>query len=79
MPKILINKNERKLPPGHIAARRINYVDHNPESLFAVIKEHCIDKNEPLVVSNMNRHYNWNTEAFSLEKLKCEHGEERKY
>ncbi|KAI9254746.1 hypothetical protein EDC94DRAFT_618323 [Helicostylum pulchrum] len=76
MPKILITKNEQELPSGHIAARRIDYLDYNPDSLFAVIKEHCIDKNEPLVVSNMNKHDNWNTEAFSLERLKREHGEE---
>lgn len=78
MPKILITKNEQELPSGHIAARRIDYLDYNPDSLFAVIKEHCIDKNEPLVVSNMNKHDNWNTEAFSLERLKREHGEECK-
>ncbi|KAG2230852.1 hypothetical protein INT48_009233, partial [Thamnidium elegans] len=68
-----------ELPSGHMAAKRIDYLNYTPEKLFSVIKEHCIDNNEPLVVSNMNKHINWNTQAFSLEKLKREHGEECDY
>ncbi|KAG2213983.1 hypothetical protein INT47_001253 [Mucor saturninus] len=76
MPNIIADEN--KLPPGFVPARRINYEDYEEDSFLDLIREHCIENNQPLVVSNMNQSPKWNQRVFSLEQLKKYRGEESK-
>lgn len=77
MPNIITDQDY--LPPGYVLARRIDYEDYEEESFLNVIKEHCIEANQPLVVSNMNKSPKWNQRVFTLEQLKSCRGETGKH
>jgi hypothetical protein len=70
MSKHGVFKDENYLPDGYVAAKRINCLDYDHDTLHAIINEHCIVKGQPIVVSNMNKSPNWDSRIFTLNKLK---------
>lgn len=65
-----ILRDEDNLSECFVASRRINYLDYNSDTLHTIINEHCIVKGQPIVVSNMNKSTNWDSQMFTLNKLK---------
>lgn len=63
-------RDENDLSEGFVAAKRVDSRKHDNDSLLAIIKEHCIDKNQPIVISNMNESAGWDDQVFTLNSLK---------
>lgn len=70
MDRSSILQEETNLPKNHTAARRIDFSDYDSSTLYTIIEDYCVRKNEPLVISNLHKTEGWDDQVFRLDQLK---------
>lgn len=78
MDRSSILQEETNLPKNHTAARRIDFSDYDSSTLYTIIEDYCVRKNEPLVISNLHKTEGWDDQVFRLDQLKQFRGDSGK-